>query len=133
MRVYSKGEKVSLALNGKPIDAAKAEFPAPFVTEFVLPYTPGELKASAVVSGKPVKQVFRTTGNPSKIVLRADRTRIQASRRDLSYVIAELQDDAGNPIEDGVKQIRFTVKGEGELAGIGNANPREMASFRSPI
>ena len=44
VRVYSKGEKVSLALNGKDIEPAKAEFPAPFVTEFALPYAPGELK-----------------------------------------------------------------------------------------
>jgi beta-galactosidase len=132
VRVYSKGEKVSLTLNGKPIDAAKAEFPAPFVTEFVLPYAPGELKASAVVTGKPVEQVFRTTGNPSKIVLRADRTRIFASRSDLSYAMAELQDDAGNAIEDGETVIHFTVRGQGELAGVGSADPRQMASFRQP-
>jgi len=67
-----------------------------------------------------------------KIVLRADRTRILASRSDLSYVMAELQDDAGNPIEDGVKQIHFTIKGVGELAGVASANPKEMSSFRVP-
>ena len=132
VRVYSKGEKVSLTLNGKAIEAAKAEFPAPFITEFALPYASGELKASAVVNGKTVEQVFRTTGNPSKIVLRADRARILANRNDLSYVMAELQDEAGNPIEDGVEEIHFTVKGAGELAAVGSANPREMASFRLP-
>jgi beta-galactosidase len=132
VRLYSKGEKVSLSLNGKTIAAAKAEFPAPFVTKFALPYAPGELKASAVVNGKPVEQVLRTTGAPSKIVLHADRARIRASRNDLSYVMAELQDDAGNPIEDGVEEIHFAVKGEGELAAVGSANPREMASFQLP-
>jgi beta-galactosidase len=84
VRVYSKGNKVSLALNGRSIEAAKAEFPAPFVTEFALPYAPGELKASAMVNGKLVEQVLRTTGNPSQISLRADRTHILASRNDLS-------------------------------------------------
>ena len=132
VRVYSKGEKVGLALNGKTIMAAKAEFPAPFVTEFVLPYAPGELKASATVNGKVVEQVFRTTGNPSKIDLRADRTQIKASRNDLSYVMVELQDDAGNPIEDGVAEIYFSVKGQGEIAAVGSANPHEMASYHQP-
>ena len=66
VRVYSKAEKVNLTLNGKPIEVAKAEFPAPFVTEFALPYAPGELKASAIVNGKLVEQVLRTTGNPSR-------------------------------------------------------------------
>ena len=132
VRVYSKAEKVNLTLNGKSIEVAKAEFPAPFVTEFALPYAPGELRASATVNGKLVEQVLRTTGNPSKIVLRADRTQIRPTRNDLSYVMAELQDDAGNPIEDGVADIQFAVKGQGELAAVGNGNPHEMASYRQP-
>jgi beta-galactosidase len=130
VRVYSKAEKVNLTLDGKPIEAAKAEFPAPFVTEFALPYAPGELKASAIVNGKLVEQVLRTTGNPSRIMLHADRAHIRTSRNDLSYVMAELQDDAGNPIEDGVAEIQFSVKGPGELAAVGSANPHEMASYR---
>ncbi len=132
VRVYSKAEHVTLALNGKPIEAAKAEFPAPFVTEFVVPYAPGELRASASVNGKLVEQVFRTTGNPSKIVLRADRAQIRANRNDLSFVMAELQDNSGNPIEDGVVELNFTVKGVGELAAVGSANPHEMASYHQP-
>ena len=109
VRVYSKAEKVSLTLNGKGFEAAKAEFPAPFVTEFTLPYAGGELKASATVNGRIVEQVFRTTGISSKIVLTADRARIRASRNDLSYVMAELQDDA-----------------------VGSANPHDVASSRQP-
>ncbi len=105
---------------------------APFVTEFALPYAPGELKASAIVNGKLVEQVLRTTGNPSRIALRADRAHIRTSRNDLSYVTAELQDDAGNPIEDGVAEIQLSVKGQGELAAVGSANPHEMASYRQP-
>jgi beta-galactosidase len=132
VRVYSKAEKVDLTLNGKPIEAAKAEFPAPFVTEFALPYAPGELKASAIVNGKLVEQVLRTTGNPSRIALHADRAHIRTSRNDLSYIMAELQDDAGNPIEDGVAEIQFTVKGQGELAAVGSANPHDMASYHQP-
>jgi beta-galactosidase len=132
VRVYSKGEKVGLTLNGKNIEPAKAEFPAPFVTEFALPYAAGELKASAIVNGKAVEQVLHTTGNPSQIALRADRTHIRASRNDLSYVMIELQDSAGNAMEDGVAEIHFSVKGQGELAAVGSANPHEMASYHLP-
>ena len=132
VRVYSKEEKVNLTLNGKPIEVAKAEFPAPFVTEFALPYAPGELKASALVKGKLVEQVLRTTGDPSRIVLHADRAQIRTDRNDLAYIMAELQDDAGNPIEDGVAEVHFSAKGQGELAAVGSANPHEMASFHQP-
>lgn len=132
VRVYSKAEKVSLTLNGNPIEVAKAEFSAPFVTEFAMPYAAGELKASATVNGKLVEQIFRTTGTPSKIVLTADRIQIRSDRNDLAYVMAELQDDAGNSIEDGIAEIHFSVKGNGELAAVGSANPHEMASFHQP-
>jgi beta-galactosidase len=132
VRVYSNGEKVSLTLNGKNIEAAKAEFPAPFVTEFAVPYAPGELKASAIVNGQVVEQVMRTTGNPSKIALHADRMHLRASCNDLAYVMIELQDDAGNPIEDGVAEIHFSVSGQGELAAVGSANPHDMASYHQP-
>ena len=132
VRVYSKAEKVNLTLNGTPVDVARAEFPAPLVTEFALPYAPGELKASAIVNGKLVEQVLRTTGNPSKIVLRADRAHIGTSRNDLAFVMAELQDEAGHPVEDGVAEIQFLVKGQGELAAVGSANPHEMASYHQP-
>ena len=133
VRVYSKGEKVGLTLNGKTIEAAKAEFPAPFVTEFLLPYAPGELKASAMVDGKVIEQVLRTTGDPAKIMLRVDRETIRASRNDLAYVMVEVQDDAGRAIEDGVAEIHFAVNGQGELAAVGSANPHEMASFHKPF
>jgi beta-galactosidase len=133
VRVYSKADKVNLTLNGKPIEVAKAEFPASFVTEFALPFAPGELRASAMVNGKLVEQVLRTTGNPSRIVLRADRTHIRANRNDLSYVMAELQDDAGNPIEDGVAEIQFAVKGQGELAAVGSANLTKWPVTINPI
>ncbi len=132
VRVYSKGEGVRLTLDGKAIDPAKSENPAPFVTEFVLPYAPGELKTSAVVNGRTVEQVLRTTGAPSQIVLLADRTRLRADRNDLSYVMVEVQDEAGNAIADAVLPIQFTVSGLGELAGVGNGNPHDMASFRMP-
>ena len=64
--------------------------------------------------------------------MRADRAHIRTSRNDLSYIMAELQDDAGNPIEDGVAEIQFSVKGQGELAAVGSANPHDMASYHKP-
>ena len=85
------------------------------------------------MNGKVVEQFLRTTGNPSRIALRADRMQIRASRNDLSYVIIELQDNAGHPIEDGVAEIHFSVKGQGELAAVGSANPQRWPATISPI
>jgi beta-galactosidase len=44
----------------------------------------------------------------------------------------QVEDKDGNLVPDAVAAISFKLSGAGELAGIGNANPKEMASFRLP-
>ena len=38
----------------------------------------------------------------------------------------------GNVVPDANIPVLFTISGNGELAGIGNANPADMASFKQP-
>ena len=46
--------------------------------------------------------------------------------------MAEVQDVAGSPVQDGVAHPTFSVVEKGELAAVGNANPHKMASYRQP-
>ena len=46
--------------------------------------------------------------------------------------MVHIEDKDGNEVPDAVAEVRFDVAGAGELAGVGNANPKEMASFRRP-
>jgi beta-galactosidase len=64
------------------------------------------------------------------LALKADRAQIHKSRNDLSYVSVEVHDEAGNVVPDAAVPVTFRLKGAGELAGVGNANPKDMASFR---
>ena len=75
---------------------------------------------------------FKTAGAPAKLRLRPDRTTLRANRNDLSYVIVEVLDEHDHLVPDAVVPVAFKVTGSGELAGVGSANPREMASFRQP-
>jgi beta-galactosidase len=92
---------------------------------------PGELKAIALKNGKEIAALaFKTTGKPAKLALKADRAQIHKSRNDLSYVTVEVHDEAGNVVPDAAVFVTFGLKGPAELAGVGNANPKDMASFR---
>jgi beta-galactosidase len=131
VRVYTVGDMVHLMLNGKQIGTRQVSPETKLKAEFEIPYVPGELKAVALKDGKEIAVLaFKTTGKPWKLALKADRAQIHRSRNDLSYVTVEVRDQAGNVVPDAAVPVTFSLKGAAELAGVGNANPKDMASFR---
>ena len=131
--VYSRSPLVRLELNGKVI--GEKQIPDTLITaKFEVPYEPGELKAVAIENasqGKEVGSVILKTANaPKTIRLKADRSTIRASRNDLSYVTVEILDDKNNVVPNATVPVEFSISGAGELAGVGNANPSDMASFK---
>jgi beta-galactosidase len=106
---------------------------AKLIAQFDVPYAPGELRAVAFKDGVEIASLaFKTVGKPAQLRVRADRTAIRASRGDLAFVTVEITDADGNPIPDIVRKIDFHVDGAGELAAVGNANPKDVTSFREP-
>jgi beta-galactosidase len=133
VRVYSTGDQVRLLLNGKEVGSAPVSAKTKLTAEFSVPYAPGELKAIALKDGNPIAELsFKTTGTPYRITLHPDRSQLKRERNDLSYVMVHVEDKDGNEVPDAVAEVRFDVGGAGELAAVGNANPKEMASFRRP-
>ncbi|MBN1144642.1 MAG: DUF4982 domain-containing protein [Bacteroidales bacterium] len=132
VRVFSNCQAIRLELNGKVIAEQTVHDTAKYVVHFKVPYEPGILKAKALINGIEVtSKELRTTGNPAKIKLTADRNKIGANRNDLSYVKVEITDDQGNVIPNAEIPVTFKVSGQGEIAGSGNACPTDMASFNN--
>ena len=67
-----------------------------------------------------------------RLVLTTDRRQIHATRDDLSYVMVSLVDADGRSVPDASLPVRFSVSGAGELAAVGNGNPKDATSFRQP-
>ena len=140
VRVYTKGDRVQLLLNGKEVGStdvsSTTDLPAgkTFMTaKLTVPYEAGELKAVALKNGKPIAETsLKTVGSPHRIALYPDRALLKRNCNDLSYVMLHIEDKNGNLIPDAVADIHFKISGAGELAAVGNANPKEMASFRRP-
>jgi len=136
--VYTNGNEAELFLNGRSL-GKKAKDPTSKVSKeryrlmwFDVPYEPGELKAVAYKEGKIVGEtVVRTAGDPYTIKLTPDRSTIEATGDDLSYVLVEAYDKDGNlcPLADNT--IHFEIKGPGEIAGVGNGNPQSLEPFVS--
>lgn len=133
VRVFSRCPVVRLELNGKIIGQKEVNDSTKLIAEFKVPYQPGVLKAIGLEKGIEVtSKIIATTGAPKQIKLTADRAQIKADRNDLSYIKIEVTDEFGNVVPDANTQVKLSISGVGELAGIGSACPNCMASFKKP-
>ena len=133
VRVFTRCPAVRLELNGKIIGEKIVNDSTKLIATFKVPYQPGVLKAVGLENGIEVtSKTIATTGKPARIKLTPDRAVIASSRNDLSYVKVEITDEFGNTIPDASNLVKFTISGDGELAGTGSACPNCMASFKKP-
>lgn len=130
VNVYSNFPEVRLELNGKIIGTKSVSDETKLTAVFDVPYELGELKAVAIKDGKDVEtKILKTSGNPYKIRLTADRLNINANRNDLSYITVEVLDENGILISDSENKIRFEIEGNGTIAAVENGNPKDVKSF----
>jgi len=133
VRVYTRGDEVKLRMNGKEVASQKLVEQDALAAEFSVPYAPGELQAEAYQSGQQIGVVtFNTVGAAHKLVLTPDRPRMKTSRDDLSYVMVTVADEEGRTLPDAVVPVSFELTGTAEIAAVGNANPKDISSFRQP-
>lgn len=133
VRVYTRAENVKLLLNGKEVASKDLTEEDARKAEFKLPYAPGELKAVAYDGGQQIGSVtFTTAGKAHKLLMTADRSKLKASRDDLSYLTVTVADESGRPVPDAVVPVLFSMSGPGQIAAVGNGNPKEVASFQRP-
>ena len=131
VRVYTRGDKVALLLNGKEVGSKQLTEKDALKAELAVPYAPGELKAVAYENGQEIGSIVLTTaGEARKLVLTPDRPKLKASRDDLSYVMVKAVDREGNLVPDAVVPVSFSIGGAAEIAAVGSANPKDAASFR---
>jgi beta-galactosidase len=133
VHVYSKGPLIKLELNGKIVGEQKIDTAKTITATFEVTYEPGTLTAYCFDYGKEIStQSITTVGKPFVIKLTADRDTIKANRNDLSYIAVEILDEQGNLVPNDDRLVHFTISGEGEIASVGNGNPKDVSSFLQP-
>jgi len=133
VRVYTRAQHVKLLLNGKEIASKDLSESNALKAEFVVPYSPGELKAIAYEGSSEKGSItFTTATKAHRLILTPDRRKLNTGGDDLGYVMLDVVDEAGRPVPDAVVPVTFTVDGAAELIAVGNANPKDVASFQQP-
>jgi len=131
---YSQADEVELFVNGKSLGVKSKPDDTTFHVMWRVPFEPGQLVAVSKRGGKEVlRKVINTAGAPAKLVLLADRDSLQNNGRDLSFIRASIVDANGNLVPDADKEITFTVKGPGFIAGTDNGYQADTVSLKSPV
>ncbi len=137
--VYTNGDEAELFLNGKSLGKQSKKPKSEISTERYrlmwhdVVYEAGELKVVAYRAGKVIgEKVLRTAGEAYTLKLTPDRSRLEASGEDLSFILVEAYDKNGNLCPLAEHMINFELKGPGEIAGVGNGNPQSHEPFVAP-
>lgn len=128
---YSNAQEVELFLNGKSLGTKEKTGDECHLVWHVT-FKPGTLKAIARTNGKEVMtQEIRTAGEPAKILLQADRSKITADGKDLSFVTVSVVDNHGTPVPLADNLVKFEIKGEGKVLAVDNGSPISLESFKA--
>ena len=128
---YTNCQETELFLNGKSL-GTKTKQKNELHLMWRVPYLPGTLKAVGRINHKIVKTAeVETAGPPVKILLRADRSRIRADGKDLSFVTVTITDKNGTVVPYADNLVRFNVTGPATIAGVGNGNETCLEPFKA--
>lgn len=97
-------------------------------------YEPGELKVVAYDdSGKAVaEKIVKTAGKPHHLVLKSNRSALEADGDELAYITVQVADKDGNIVPDESRRVRFSVEGAGKFEATANGDPTCLLPFQNP-
>lgn len=129
---YNNADEVELLLNGRSL-GIKKKMKDELHIMWRIPFEAGTVKAISRKNGKEVLiKEIKTAGAPAKIELTADRKRIQADGKDLSFITARVLDKNGNLVPGADNLIKFSVSPGGIIAGTDNGYQADTTSFLNP-
>lgn len=123
---------VELLVNGRSSGIKKlADFPDKMMT-WTVPYQPGRIEARGLVDGDvAAKHELLTAGKAVQIQLTADRNKLLADGRDLSYVDVEVTDKQGVLVPSAAHEIRFHLQGPAKIVGVDNGDLTSMEPYQA--
>ncbi|PYY31251.1 glycoside hydrolase family 2 TIM barrel-domain containing protein [Paenibacillus illinoisensis] len=134
VRVCSNAPKIELQLNGKTIGTYDIDHAngTQLVGWWKVPYEEGELKAIAYdETGEIIAtDVQRSYTDAQKVRLQSDKEQLQANGTDLIFVEIQVEDEAGNPVQNANNRVQVHVTGAGRLLGLDNGDSTDYDPYK---
>lgn len=119
--VNTNADNVELFLNGRSL--GKKEMPRHSHLTWTVNYEPGTLEAVAYKKGRQLTSKVETTGEPHAIVVSPYKTNMLGYGKDAAVINITVMDRQGREVPDAANLIRFSLKGDGKIIGVGNGDP----------
>jgi len=132
---YTNAAQVELFLNGESLGTRRLSEATERIMTWPTEFEPGTLRAEARdENGRLVAECeLKTAGPPAQIELDADRTRLDASGQDLSFVFARVLDSNGVIVPTDEVEIQFEVEGAGNLKAADNGDLSDVTPYQSNL
>ncbi len=132
VHVFTSGDEAELFLNGRSLGRKQK---GPYVYRLrwdEVIYEPGKLEVIAYRNGEEwARAEMITAGDPAKMEIRADRNKIRADGKDLSFLTIRIVDQKGNLAPRADQLIEFSVEGPAEIIATDNGDPTDFTPFPS--
>lgn len=119
--VNTNADNVELFLNGKSL--GKKDVPRNSHLKWTVNYEPGTLEAVAYKKGRKLTKKVETTGDPYEIVVSPYKTTMLGDGKDAAVINISVVDRQGREVPDANHLIKFSLKGDGKIIGVGNGDP----------
>ena len=128
VEVYTKAPEVKLYLNNQLVGTKAVSEDTEYKAVFTLPYQPGTLRAEA---GEKAT-ILKTSGEPARLRLTADRTVMTADGQSLSFITVQVVDQKGWFCPDAAIDCEATVTGAATLLAFASADLKDTEPYTSP-
>ncbi len=119
--VNSNADNVELFLNGASL--GKKDMPRNGHLQWLVNYAPGTLEAIAYKKGKKLTAKVETTGKAAEVVVSPYKTTMLADGKDATVINISVIDREGREIPNADNLIKFSLKGDAKIIGVGNGDP----------
>ncbi len=131
---YTNCPEVSLTLNGQSLGVKSLSDAVQGMLIWKVGCEPGELKAVGREDGQPVCQfALKTAGEPNRIILSPDVTKLTADGQDICHIAFEIVDEQGVCIYEADHELTFDIEGPAKIIGIENGDLRSIDNPKDSI
>jgi beta-galactosidase len=132
VQVFSNAAETELFLNGKSL-GVKYKSPLDSPLFWNVPYEKGTLKAISRNKNKQVVATdeLKTAGEPAKIILTANKSKVGNNWDDVSFITATIVDANGVTCPNSDKLIKFSINGSGVIAAVDNADRNDHDPYQA--
>jgi beta-galactosidase len=128
---YTNCDEVELLVNGNSLGRQKKTEEKMHLSWRVM-FETGTITGVGYKDGVEVmRQELKTAGAPAGIILSPDRTEISADGSDLSFITVTVVDKNNVTVPYADNLIKFSVEGDGTIAGVDNGNQTSMEPFKA--